>query len=214
MNLLTITHRGRRYEVCGRSCLDRLMEHLSQASTWRDVNLGVTPQQIISGSLSVELTPVDYVADGQVGIIDAVNPTTNHHRSLQEVVMRDSFFVYRASCAESGDRYCHPKLREQCGLRLLDQQVRVSYDEQKSGPVHVFVGQLVVGSFDFCKDVRLSVDGTALHLHQVRGMGGFPAWPSIARDLSAGVFVVKGSIFTDPFDAVDLYLSLVTKHDV
>ena len=41
-------------------------------------------------------------------------------------------------------------------------------------------------------------------------MGGFPAWPSIARDLSAGVFVVKGSIFTDPFDAVDLYLSLVT----
>jgi hypothetical protein len=33
MNLLTITHRGRRYEVCGRSCLDRLMEHLSQAST-------------------------------------------------------------------------------------------------------------------------------------------------------------------------------------
>jgi len=33
MNLLTITHRGRRYEVCGRSCLDRLMEHLSQPPT-------------------------------------------------------------------------------------------------------------------------------------------------------------------------------------
>jgi len=33
MNFLTIIHRGRRYEVCGRSCLDRLMEHLSQAST-------------------------------------------------------------------------------------------------------------------------------------------------------------------------------------
>jgi len=33
MNLLTITHRGRRYEVCGRSCLDRLMAHLAQAST-------------------------------------------------------------------------------------------------------------------------------------------------------------------------------------
>lgn len=33
MNALAITHRGRRYEVCGRGCLDRLMEHLSQAST-------------------------------------------------------------------------------------------------------------------------------------------------------------------------------------
>jgi hypothetical protein len=33
MNALAITHRGRRYEVCGRSCLDRLMEHLVQAST-------------------------------------------------------------------------------------------------------------------------------------------------------------------------------------
>lgn len=124
--------------------------------------------------------------------------------------MRDSFFVYRASCAESGDRFCHPKLRAQCAMTLLDQQVRVSYDEQKSGPVHVFVGQLVAGSFDFCKDVQLSVDGTALHLHQVKGMECFPEWRSIARNLSAGVFVVKGSIFTDPFDAVDLYLSLVT----
>ena len=124
--------------------------------------------------------------------------------------MRDSFVVYRDCCVTPDDRYCPPKLRAQCGLTLLDQQVRVSYDEQKSGPVHVFVGQLVAGSFDFCKDVRLSVDGTALHLHQVEGMGGFPAWPSIARNLSAGVFAVKGSIFTDPFDAVDLYLSLVT----
>ena len=33
MNALAITHRGRRYEVCGRGCLDRLMEHLSQSST-------------------------------------------------------------------------------------------------------------------------------------------------------------------------------------
>jgi hypothetical protein len=123
--------------------------------------------------------------------------------------LRDSFFVYRSSCAESGDRYCHPKLREQCALKLLDQQVRLSYDEQKSGLVRVFVGQLIAGSFDFCKDVRLSVDGTALPLHQVRGMECFPAWPSIARNLSAGVFVINGSVFTDPFDAVDFYLSLV-----
>ena len=33
MNLLTITHRGRRYEVCGRSCLDRLMTRLTASST-------------------------------------------------------------------------------------------------------------------------------------------------------------------------------------
>jgi hypothetical protein len=33
MNLLTITHRGRRYEVCGRGCLDRLLAHLAQSST-------------------------------------------------------------------------------------------------------------------------------------------------------------------------------------
>lgn len=42
MNLLTITHRGRRYEVCGRSCLDRLMEHLAQSSTTSPTSTGAT----------------------------------------------------------------------------------------------------------------------------------------------------------------------------
>ena len=43
-----------------------IVTRVVHVGTWRDVNLGVTPQQIISGSLSVELTPVDY-DDGFIG---------------------------------------------------------------------------------------------------------------------------------------------------
>ena len=50
MNALAITHRGRRYEVCGRSCLDRLMEHLAQSSTTSTTSTGATNATTITAT--------------------------------------------------------------------------------------------------------------------------------------------------------------------
>ena len=43
-----------------------IVTRVIHVGTWRDVNLGNTPQEIIAGSLSVELTPADY-DDGFIG---------------------------------------------------------------------------------------------------------------------------------------------------
>lgn len=43
-----------------------IITRVVHVGTWRDVNLGTTPQQIIDGSLSVDLGPIDY-DDGFIG---------------------------------------------------------------------------------------------------------------------------------------------------
>jgi len=43
-----------------------IITRVVHVGTWRDVNLGTTPQQIIAGSLSVDLSPSDY-DDGFIG---------------------------------------------------------------------------------------------------------------------------------------------------
>jgi hypothetical protein len=47
-----------------------LRTRVIHVGTWRDVNLGVTPQQIVSQELSVQLTPADY-DDGFIGRLPA-----------------------------------------------------------------------------------------------------------------------------------------------
>jgi hypothetical protein len=43
-----------------------IITRVVHVGTWRDVNLGTTPQQIVAGSLSVDLSPSDY-DDGFIG---------------------------------------------------------------------------------------------------------------------------------------------------
>ena len=94
--------------------------------------------------------------------------------------------IYRETCSGPQDRYLPSKLRA-CALPVLNRLVRLS--------------------FAFHKDVQLSLDGKPASLTNVKGMGTFPEWASISRRLAEGVFVVGDSIYTDPEDALDEYLS-------
>lgn len=115
-------------------------------------------------------------------------------------------FIYREVRGDIGDRHLRRKLRT-CPLPLLNSLVRLSWDDDQSGPVQVQIGDLLAGTFAFHKDVQLSVDGKPASLTNVRDMDTFPEWASISRRLAEGVFVVGDSIYTDPEEAVDEYLS-------
>lgn len=115
--------------------------------------------------------------------------------------------IYRETCSGPQDRYLPSKLRA-CALPVLNRLVRLTWDDDQSGPVQVQIGDLLAGAFAFHKDVQLSVDGKPLPLTDVKGMADFPEWRAISGRLSDGVFVVpSGGIYTDPEDALDEYLS-------
>ena len=114
--------------------------------------------------------------------------------------------IYRETCSGPQDRYLPSKLRA-CALPVLNRLTRLTWDDDQSGPVQVQIGELLAGAFAFHKDVQLSLDGKPASLTNVKGMGTFPEWASISRRLAEGVFVVGDSIYTDPEDALDEYLS-------
>lgn len=117
-------------------------------------------------------------------------------------------FIYREARKQVDDRYLGRKLRT-CPFPLLNSLVRLSWDDDQSGPVQVEIGAMCAEAltFAFHKDVQLSIDGKPASLTNVRDMDTFPEWASISRRLAEGVFVVGDSIYVDVEEAVDEYLS-------